>query len=261
MGHIIFKCPRTGMNVQHWLADSPDAEDAYISVVCQACTRLHFIHNSTGKLLGEAKKQGRLLICHRRVNEKGRQRMSAAQPGKNFSEIKCPPAPGYSKLNQKWRICGVGTWVPRHGTWRPLPPRNSRAQPNRPGREGHSTANSRARWERTRLSGQIRAETTQCLIRPCFKCADQDSTRSTVLTRAAVRTATSAHPRQACLWISHARSFIEPTNGFCSSRWGALNDWLVDDYLILGIVPFQNWMWMAIVIVILGILAAWWTQR
>lgn len=40
-----------------------------------------------------------------------------------------------------------------------------------------------------------------------------------------------------------------------------MNDWLVDDYLILGIVPFQNWMWMAIVIVILGILAAWWMQR
>ena len=56
MGHIIFKCPQTGLNVQHWLADSPDAKDAYMSVVCQACTRLHFIHSSTGKLLGEAKK-------------------------------------------------------------------------------------------------------------------------------------------------------------------------------------------------------------
>jgi hypothetical protein len=57
MGHIIFKCPRTGLNVQHWVVDSPDdAKDAYASVVCQACNQLHFIHNSTGKLLGEAKK-------------------------------------------------------------------------------------------------------------------------------------------------------------------------------------------------------------
>jgi hypothetical protein len=45
------------MNVQHWLADGPDvAEDTYVSVVCQACSRLHFINRSTGKLLGEAKK-------------------------------------------------------------------------------------------------------------------------------------------------------------------------------------------------------------
>jgi hypothetical protein len=58
MRHIIFKCPQTGLNVQHWLADSPDAaEHAYVSVVCQACTKVHFIHNSTGKLLGEAKKK------------------------------------------------------------------------------------------------------------------------------------------------------------------------------------------------------------
>ncbi|WP_291855176.1 hypothetical protein [Bradyrhizobium sp.] len=42
------------MNVQHWLADVPeDAKDHHSSVVCPACAKLHFIHNSTGKLLGE----------------------------------------------------------------------------------------------------------------------------------------------------------------------------------------------------------------
>ena len=53
--HIIFKCPRTGMNVQHWL-DEVTAEksaDAYQSVKCPACTLAHFIHRETGKLLGE----------------------------------------------------------------------------------------------------------------------------------------------------------------------------------------------------------------
>jgi hypothetical protein len=41
------------MNVQHWLAEAPaDAKDSYTSVVCQACTKLHFVHRSTGKLLG-----------------------------------------------------------------------------------------------------------------------------------------------------------------------------------------------------------------
>jgi hypothetical protein len=56
MGHIIFKCQRTGMNVQHWLADDPEPSNAYSSyetVVCKACSRLHFINRSTGKLLGQ----------------------------------------------------------------------------------------------------------------------------------------------------------------------------------------------------------------
>jgi hypothetical protein len=53
--HIIFKCPRTGMNVQHWLDDVPERrrEDAYKSVTCPACTLAHFIHRETGRLLGE----------------------------------------------------------------------------------------------------------------------------------------------------------------------------------------------------------------
>jgi hypothetical protein len=45
------------MNVQHWLADAPaDAKGSHSAVTCPACTRTHFIHNSTGKLLGEAGK-------------------------------------------------------------------------------------------------------------------------------------------------------------------------------------------------------------
>lgn len=58
MGNIIFKCPRTGWNVQHWL-DEPDPDDpncTYESVVCQACSRIHFINRSNGKLLGEKEK-------------------------------------------------------------------------------------------------------------------------------------------------------------------------------------------------------------
>jgi hypothetical protein len=53
--HIIFKCPQLGTNVQHWLPDSTpeDEPNSYVSVPCLACTRLHFIHKETGKLLGE----------------------------------------------------------------------------------------------------------------------------------------------------------------------------------------------------------------
>ena len=51
-GHIMFTCPQTGLKVQHWLEDSPEP-DTHSPVVCLACTKTHFIHNSTGKLLGE----------------------------------------------------------------------------------------------------------------------------------------------------------------------------------------------------------------
>jgi hypothetical protein len=55
--HIMFKCPQTSINVQHWLADTEEGEkEAYVSVICQACNRLHFIHNSTGNLLGKTER-------------------------------------------------------------------------------------------------------------------------------------------------------------------------------------------------------------
>jgi hypothetical protein len=55
MGNVIFKCPNTGLNVQHWLDDAePDySSSAYETLVCQACNRLHFINRSNGKLLGQ----------------------------------------------------------------------------------------------------------------------------------------------------------------------------------------------------------------
>jgi hypothetical protein len=56
MDNFVFKCPRTGMNVQHRLADEPAAGDphgAYETVLCPACSGLHFVHRSSRKLLGE----------------------------------------------------------------------------------------------------------------------------------------------------------------------------------------------------------------
>lgn len=52
--HIVFKCPDTEMNVQHWLPAVPNDEPkgTHRSVVCAACSKLHFINTSTGKLLG-----------------------------------------------------------------------------------------------------------------------------------------------------------------------------------------------------------------
>ncbi len=56
MGNILFKCPRTGLNVQHWVAEEVAPDDpqcTYETVTCKACTRLHFINRATGRLLGE----------------------------------------------------------------------------------------------------------------------------------------------------------------------------------------------------------------
>jgi hypothetical protein len=56
MGNVVFRCPRTGLNVQHWLVEEtgPDAPQcSYETVVCKACMRLHFINRRTGKVLGD----------------------------------------------------------------------------------------------------------------------------------------------------------------------------------------------------------------
>ncbi|WP_186294047.1 hypothetical protein [Bradyrhizobium guangdongense] len=51
---IVFKCPQTGMNVQHRLAAAADqGTETHVSVPCPACTRLHLINRATGRLLGE----------------------------------------------------------------------------------------------------------------------------------------------------------------------------------------------------------------
>jgi hypothetical protein len=43
------------MNVQVWLPEAAptDRADAYESVACPACTRLHLVNRTTGKILGD----------------------------------------------------------------------------------------------------------------------------------------------------------------------------------------------------------------
>jgi hypothetical protein len=58
MAKLIFRCVQTGMNVQVWLPDSEptDQADSYETVTCPACTRLHLVNKSTGKILGDKEK-------------------------------------------------------------------------------------------------------------------------------------------------------------------------------------------------------------
>ena len=54
---ILFRCPRTGMNVQHRIDDERpencEPADSYVPVRCPACMSLHFANSTTGKLLNE----------------------------------------------------------------------------------------------------------------------------------------------------------------------------------------------------------------
>ena len=39
-----------------------------------------------------------------------------------------------------------------------------------------------------------------------------------------------------------------------------MGDWLAEHFTLLG-VPFQNWMVVAIAIILVGAFVAWWRQR
>jgi hypothetical protein len=52
MAAILFTCPHLRMPVQQWLPDDKEAsEHDYEGVVCDACSRVHFV-NRMGKVLG-----------------------------------------------------------------------------------------------------------------------------------------------------------------------------------------------------------------
>jgi hypothetical protein len=54
--NFVFKCPRTGLNVQHSLDETKkpgDSDSTYEAVVCKACTGLHFINRANRRLLGQ----------------------------------------------------------------------------------------------------------------------------------------------------------------------------------------------------------------
>jgi hypothetical protein len=53
MGGFLYRCPNTGQMVQGWSADDiPTDADSYDSVTCLACTQLHFVNRTTGRVLG-----------------------------------------------------------------------------------------------------------------------------------------------------------------------------------------------------------------
>jgi hypothetical protein len=54
MGALVFTCPATKLNVQQWFDDAEAApKHEFVGIQCQACAKLHFINQRTGKLLGQ----------------------------------------------------------------------------------------------------------------------------------------------------------------------------------------------------------------
>jgi hypothetical protein len=49
---FLYRCPNTRQTVQGWSAGDVTDDDAYQSVACLACTRVHPINLKTGKVLG-----------------------------------------------------------------------------------------------------------------------------------------------------------------------------------------------------------------
>ena len=59
MGNLLFRCVRTGLNVQVWLPDAAPTgrADSYEVVTCPACARLHLVNKTTGRMLSDKEKQ------------------------------------------------------------------------------------------------------------------------------------------------------------------------------------------------------------
>jgi hypothetical protein len=55
MAAFIYRCPATGYNVQAFVAEDPTTggEDAFRSVTCTVCARVHLVNPRTGKVVGD----------------------------------------------------------------------------------------------------------------------------------------------------------------------------------------------------------------
>jgi hypothetical protein len=54
MAPFVFRCPTTGFRVQGFAPEqSSDDPNTYEAVTCLACTQLHLVNPTTGKVLAE----------------------------------------------------------------------------------------------------------------------------------------------------------------------------------------------------------------
>jgi hypothetical protein len=54
MSPFLYRCPKTGENVQASADDEPDDDDfTYVQVRFLACAQVHLVNPKTGKVLGD----------------------------------------------------------------------------------------------------------------------------------------------------------------------------------------------------------------
>jgi hypothetical protein len=54
MPTFLFRCPKTGLRVQGWIADEPTIadDDSFEPITCHACGQVHLFNPKTGRILG-----------------------------------------------------------------------------------------------------------------------------------------------------------------------------------------------------------------
>jgi hypothetical protein len=52
MAPFVYRCPNTGLRVQDFAADDPAQDDVFFPTTCTACSRVHLVQPTTGKVLG-----------------------------------------------------------------------------------------------------------------------------------------------------------------------------------------------------------------
>ena len=53
MARFLYRCPKTGLQVQGWIADDPEkGEGFYEAVTCTACNSVHLVDPENGDVLG-----------------------------------------------------------------------------------------------------------------------------------------------------------------------------------------------------------------
>jgi hypothetical protein len=85
--HILLKCPSTGMQVQHWLADEPsEAPNSYRQFACPACARITLSTRRPGSCLARDRPRPTpLLHCGQQATL-----MSFRHAGAYFLTPQCP---------------------------------------------------------------------------------------------------------------------------------------------------------------------------
>ena len=50
---FLYRCPNTGFRVQGYTFEQISDDDVYESVTCAACTYVHLVSPTTGKVIGD----------------------------------------------------------------------------------------------------------------------------------------------------------------------------------------------------------------